>query len=60
MKIRDLFNLQPQTFSFEFFPPKTPQDVDDLCCANTRTQSPRAELYFGDLWSRWLNAPQHH
>jgi methylenetetrahydrofolate reductase (NADPH) len=31
MKIRDLFNLQPQTFSFEFFPPKTPQDVDDLC-----------------------------
>ena len=30
MKIRDLFSLQPQTFSFEFFPPKTPQDVDDL------------------------------
>jgi methylenetetrahydrofolate reductase (NADPH) len=30
MKIRDLFSSQPQTFSFEFFPPKTPQDVDDL------------------------------
>ena len=30
MKIRDLFSFQPQTFSFEFFPPKTPQDVDDL------------------------------
>ena len=30
MKIRDLFSCQPQTFSFEFFPPKTPQDVDDL------------------------------
>ena len=30
MKIRDLFSGQPQTFSFEFFPPKTPQDVDDL------------------------------
>ena len=30
MKIRDLFSFQPQTFSFEFFPPKTPQDIDDL------------------------------
>jgi methylenetetrahydrofolate reductase (NADPH) len=30
MKIRDLFQSQPQTFSFEFFPPKTPQDVEDL------------------------------
>ena len=30
MKIRELFTLQPQTFSLEFFPPKTPQDVDDL------------------------------
>ena len=30
MKIRDLFPSQPQTFSFEFFPPKTPQDVEDL------------------------------
>jgi methylenetetrahydrofolate reductase (NADPH) len=30
MKIRELFTTQPQTFSFEFFPPKTPQDVDDL------------------------------
>ena len=30
MKIRDLFSFQPQTFSFEFFPPKTSQDVDDL------------------------------
>ena len=30
MKIRDLFSFQPQTFSFEFFPPKTPQDVEDL------------------------------
>ena len=30
MKIRDLFRSQEQTFSFEFFPPKTPQDVDKL------------------------------
>jgi methylenetetrahydrofolate reductase (NADPH) len=30
MKIREFFHTQPQTFSFEFFPPKTPQDVDDL------------------------------
>src|SRR5919109_2264226 len=30
MKIRELFTIQPQTFSFEFFPPKTPQDVDEL------------------------------
>ena len=30
MKIRDLFSFQPQTFSFEFFPPKTPQDGEDL------------------------------
>jgi len=30
MKIQALFNIQPQTFSFEFFPPKTMQDVDDL------------------------------
>ena len=30
MKIRDLFSSQPQTFSFEFFPPKTTQEVDDL------------------------------
>src|SRR5262245_736181 len=30
MKIRDLFSAQTQTFSFEFFPPKTPQDIDDL------------------------------
>ena len=30
MKIRDLFSSQQQTFSFEFFPPKTTQEVDDL------------------------------
>ncbi|MGE3540657.1 MAG: methylenetetrahydrofolate reductase [NAD(P)H] [Candidatus Tectimicrobiota bacterium] len=30
MKIRDLFQTQPHTFSFEFFPPKTAQDVEDL------------------------------
>lgn len=30
MKIRDLFRSQEQTFSFEFFPPKTPQDVQKL------------------------------
>jgi len=30
MKIRDLFQLQEQTFSFEFFPPKTTQEVDEL------------------------------
>jgi methylenetetrahydrofolate reductase (NADPH) len=30
MKIRELFRAQTQTFSFEFFPPKTTQDVDEL------------------------------
>ena len=30
MKIRELFQSQPQTFSFEFFPPKTPQEVEEL------------------------------
>ncbi|MBM3222524.1 MAG: methylenetetrahydrofolate reductase [NAD(P)H] [Candidatus Tectomicrobia bacterium] len=30
MKIRDLFRTEPQTFSFEFFPPKTSQEVDEL------------------------------
>ena len=30
MKISALFQSQPQTFSFEFFPPKTPQDVEEL------------------------------
>ena len=30
MKIRDLFRLQAQTFSFEFSPPKTPEDIDLL------------------------------
>jgi methylenetetrahydrofolate reductase (NADPH) len=30
MKICDLFASQPQTFSFEFFPPKTAQDMDDM------------------------------
>ncbi|MBM4256672.1 MAG: methylenetetrahydrofolate reductase [NAD(P)H] [Deltaproteobacteria bacterium] len=30
MKIRDLFSLRSPTFSFEFFPPKTPQEVDEL------------------------------
>lgn len=30
MKIRDLFHSQAQTFSFEFFPPKTPEDIDLL------------------------------
>src|SRR5262245_49786154 len=30
MKIADVFRSQTQTFSFEFFPPKTEQDVDDL------------------------------
>lgn len=30
MKIRDLFRSQGQTFSFEFFPPKTAQEVDEL------------------------------
>jgi len=30
MKIRDLFRSQAQTFSFEFFPPKTPEDVEEL------------------------------
>lgn len=27
MKVRDLFRLQEQTFSFEFFPPKTDEDI---------------------------------
>jgi methylenetetrahydrofolate reductase (NADPH) len=30
MKIRDLFRSQAQTFSFEFFPPKTVEDIDLL------------------------------
>jgi methylenetetrahydrofolate reductase (NADPH) len=30
MKIRELFSSQTQTFSFEFFPPKTDQDVAEL------------------------------
>lgn len=30
MKIRDLFQTQAQTFSFEFFPPKTKEDADEL------------------------------
>jgi methylenetetrahydrofolate reductase (NADPH) len=30
MKIRDLFRFQAQTFSFEFFPPKTQEDADEL------------------------------
>ncbi len=30
MKIRDLFRSQAQTFSFEFFPPKTQADADEL------------------------------
>jgi methylenetetrahydrofolate reductase (NADPH) len=30
MKIRDLFRSQAQTFSFEFFPPKTSEDIDLL------------------------------
>lgn len=31
MLIRDLFQDQPQTFSFEFFPPKTAAEVEELC-----------------------------
>ena len=30
MKISDLFQTQAQTFSFEFFPPKNPEDVENL------------------------------
>jgi methylenetetrahydrofolate reductase (NADPH) len=30
MKIRDLFSAQPQTFSFEFFPPKTDPEIEAL------------------------------
>lgn len=30
MKIRDVFEHQQQTFSFEFFPPKTPADIEQL------------------------------
>jgi methylenetetrahydrofolate reductase (NADH) len=30
MKIRDLFRSQAQTFSFEFFPPKTQEDAAEL------------------------------
>ena len=30
MKIRDVFEHQRQTFSFEFFPPKTPADIEQL------------------------------
>src|SRR5215831_8891920 len=30
MKVRDLFRSQHQTFSFEFFPPKTAEDIEQL------------------------------
>ncbi|MBI3800015.1 MAG: methylenetetrahydrofolate reductase [NAD(P)H] [Deltaproteobacteria bacterium] len=30
MKIHELFRSQAQTFSFEFFPPKTPEDAEEL------------------------------
>lgn len=30
MKVSDLFRSQRQTFSFEFFPPKTPEDINLL------------------------------
>jgi methylenetetrahydrofolate reductase (NADPH) len=30
MKVRDLFQIQTQTFSFEFFPPKNAEDVELL------------------------------
>ena len=30
MKIQELFETQAQTFSFEFFPPKSPDDVEQL------------------------------
>lgn len=30
MKINELFGAQAQTFSFEFFPPKTPEEVAEL------------------------------
>ena len=30
MKIRDLFDTHQPTFSFEFFPPKTPEDIEGL------------------------------
>src|ERR1700704_4752703 len=30
MKIRELFRTQAQTISFEFFPPKTPEEVEVL------------------------------
>jgi methylenetetrahydrofolate reductase (NADPH) len=30
MKIRDLFGSQAQTFSFEFFPPKTEHEIEEL------------------------------
>ena len=30
MKIRDVFRSQAQTFSFEFFPPKTKEDAEEL------------------------------
>ena len=30
MKVRDLFRSQTQTFSFEFFPPKTAEDIEQL------------------------------
>jgi methylenetetrahydrofolate reductase (NADPH) len=39
MKIRELFQSQPQTFSFEFFPPKTPQDVEELFIRARELQS---------------------
>src|SRR5262245_47118158 len=39
MKIRDLFRTQSQTISFEFFPPKTPEDIE-LLFERTRELQP--------------------
>ena len=39
MKIRDLFRAQSQTISFEFFPPKTPEDIE-LLFERTRELQP--------------------
>src|SRR3989442_1782505 len=30
MNVRDLFDTYPTTFSFEFFPPKTPESAEQL------------------------------
>jgi len=45
VKIRDLFHFQAQTFSFEFFPPKTQEDADELFVRPADTGKIRVNLW---------------